>query len=294
MKRKLIILSGLSGSGKTTALHTLEDIGYYCVDNLPVSMLSALSWTLAETKNKDRVAVSIDARNLDDDFSDFPQLINEISSESNFDITVLFLEANRESILKRFNETRRKHPLQKPDGTLTEALNAEQKRLDGIIQATNLRVDTSAENIYGLRERIQHFFGDHNPEDQLFITVFSFGFKHGTPLDADFIFDARHLANPHWDQKLRALTGKDIAIIDFLENHQEVIDYRDHIAHFLTKWIPVINTGNRYYLTIAIGCTGGKHRSVYLSEAIARAIKPLGHKVVLRHRDCTALHLPLP
>lgn len=281
MQNQLIILSGLSGSGKTTALQTLEDLGYYCVDNIPISMLSELTRTL----DTPHLAASLDIRNISQDFANVDDTLERIKQDKNYEVSIVFLDAASESLIKRFKETRRKHPLQNIHGDLAGAIQAERNLLEDIIQASTLRLDTSADNVHDLRDRIKHLFDFQEQSQRLMIRISSFGFKNGAPSDADFVFDARHLPNPHWENALKPLTGQDPAVIHYLESYSDVTTYRDDIRDFFLHWIPKLNDGRRYYLTIGIGCTGGKHRSVYLSEALAKSISHLADKVVVSHRD---------
>ncbi len=275
---KLVLISGLSGSGKSVALHLLEDAGYYCVDNLPVIMLTVLVRMLRE-EGIDKVAVAVDARS-GRGIELLPQrlrMLEEEGMQQNF----LFLHANDETLLKRYSESRRRHPLASEGQTLIEAIRAERESLEPI-STLGHRIDTSSLKSNALREWIRQFI-DAEPGHGLTLMFESFGFKHGIPLDADLVFDVRCLPNPHYDPELQPLTGKDEAVVRFLEGEPEVVSMRDDIDEFIATWLPAYVRDNRNYLTVAIGCTGGQHRSVYLAEWLGRAFHTQA-RVLIRHR----------
>jgi len=275
---ELILISGLSGSGKSVALHLLEDAGYYCVDNLPVVMLTVLVRMLKE-ENIRKVAVAIDARS-GDGIALLPERLKLLSTEGtrhNF----LFLHACEETLLKRYSESRRRHPLASSGQTLEEAIRAERDLLEPI-SGLGHRIDTSNLKANALREWVRQFI-ETEPSQGLTLMFQSFGFKHGLPLDADLVFDARCLPNPHYDPALRPLTGRDQPVIDFLEGEGEVCRMRDDIRRFIADWLPSYVRDNRNYLTVAIGCTGGQHRSVYLAEWLGRQFANQAN-VLVRHR----------
>lgn len=283
---KLLIVSGLSGSGKTIALHTLEDVGFYCIDNLPVGLLGTFARYMAEDSS-DRaprqVAVGIDARSHPDQLQGFGDILKELR-EQDIDCQIIYLQADDAALLKRFSETRRKHPLTGKDISLADAIKRERELLNPIARHANLFIDTSRTNIHQLRDLIQERVssGDRRELSLLFE---SFGFKHGVPGDADFVFDARCLPNPHWDPNLRPFTGRDPVVAEYLESHELVQEMYEQIRDFLQRWIPHFQADNRSYLTIAIGCTGGQHRSVYLSERLAACFRESHPNVALRHRE---------
>lgn len=281
----LLVISGLSGSGKSVALNTLEDIGYYCIDNLPVGLLQAFAIEFGKLKlhADSNAAVGIDARNHPDQLDRFPDIIHKLESMG-INCKILFLKADENTLLKRFSETRRKHPLTNADTTLADAIAGEQKLLAPIAANADLFIDTSHTNIHQLRELVRECI-DGNEEASLSLVLKSFGYKHGVPADADFIFDARCLPNPHWEPGLRALTGKDLDVIAFLEKDPDVRKFREQIENFLTAWIPKFRKDNRSYLNIAIGCTGGQHRSVYLVEQLAGSLCEQFGNIVVRHRE---------
>ncbi len=281
----LIIVSGLSGSGKSIALHLLEDMDYYCVDNLPISMLPALikEFHKANSQARQNIAIGIDARNIPDSLNEFESCLDELK-ENKINYKVFYLEANDETIIKRFSETRRKHPLSQTNMSLSEAIILERKLLEPIAYCADLRFDTSLTNVHQLRERIKERLVKNN-ETSTSVLIESFGFKHGAPVNADFVFDVRCLSNPHWMPELRPKTGKDKAVIDFLESSDDVKSMYHDILQFLEKWIPKFIAENRSYMTIAIGCTGGQHRSVYLTEKISSALKKHYPNILVRHRE---------
>lgn len=284
-KTKLIILSGLSGSGKTIALHTLEDTGYYCVDNLPVALLHAYVFNMQAKKpdSHEKIAVSIDARSGIEEMKEFEVVLNTIKA-AGFDTEIIYLTTNTKTLLSRFSETRRKHPLSRKGLPLKEAISLEKHILNSIYQHADLLIDTSDLNVHQLRKQIIQRVTDEN-EQKLALLFQSFGFKHGTPTDTDFIFDVRCLPNPHWEPSIREFTGRDKPVIKFLEKHQDVEDMYQSIAKFLTDWIPKFEAENRSYVTISIGCTGGHHRSVYLIERLGTTFKNIRKNVTIRHKE---------
>lgn len=279
---KLVIVSGLSGSGKSIALQVFEDLEYYCIDNLPINMLEALTKELISA-NHDYVAIGIDARNVTAELESFPEQIKQLK-KNEIDCEIIFLEANDAALIKRFSETRRKHPLSNPEIPLNEAVIQERFLLEAISSRADLRIDTSATNVHQLRDLIKARVKQADNQS-ISIMFESFGFKHGMPTNADFVFDVRCLPNPHWVPELRALTGFDKAVIDYLGEHQEVEEMFNDIMNFMEKWLPRFEADNRSYLTIAIGCTGGQHRSVYFANRLAKATKNKHNSVLSRHRE---------
>ncbi|MEA3278896.1 MAG: RNase adapter RapZ [Pseudomonadota bacterium] len=282
---KLVVVSGLSGSGKSVALHTLEDLGYYCIDNLPLFLLRELAVGLEEASGTlpSNTAVGIDARNQPERLQELPGLVAELRQRA-FDCRVLYLEAQAETLIKRFSETRRKHPLTAEDRPLAEAIEFERKLLEPILSDADLRIDTTHTNVHQLRDLVRDRLGDDVPH-QVSVLIETFGYKHGVPQDVDFVLDVRCLPNPHWQPELRPLTGLDAAVVEFLEGTAEVGEMRDDIAHFFDRWIPRFEADGRSYLTIAVGCTGGQHRSVYMGEALRRHFEAGNRKVMIRHRE---------
>lgn len=282
---KLVVISGVSGSGKSTALHVLEDQDYYCIDNLPVGLLPDFAVKMSAFPGQlgELAAVGIDARNPPMDLSRFPEILDTLK-EAGVDCEVIYLDADDEVLLTRFSETRRKHPLSGDEVPLQEAIHHERRLLQPITDRADLYLDTTRSNVHQLRDLIrQRIRGEH--EVGLSILFESFGFKHGMAMDADFVFDARFLPNPHWETNLRALTGRDQAVVDFLQGQDVVEKFFVQIQDMLTKWIPCFEADNRSYLTVAIGCTGGQHRSVYLTERLGRYFQQQRDNVIIRHRD---------
>lgn len=275
---QLFLISGLSGSGKSIALKVLEDSGYYCVDNLPADLLAALVEHLQHA-GYNNIAVSIDVRSANS-VQRLPPLLEQIKLQ-NIDVHVLFLDAQTDTLVKRFSETRRLHPLSDGVRTLPECVRYERELL-GEISDIGHHIDTTEINANALRAWIKQFI----KLDRARITLLfqSFGFKHGIPLDADLVFDVRCLPNPHYDEKLRPLTGRDAAVINFLEHTPSAQDMFNDIAHFLQRWLPNFIADNRSYFSVAIGCTGGQHRSVYLAEKLAHQFEAQ-QQVLVRHRQ---------
>lgn len=281
----LIIVSGLSGSGKSTALHVLEDVGFNCIDNLPVSLLPALVAQIQGHRESDdqRFAIGIDVRNAWQDLSIFPDMIGTLK-DANMPFHVLFLDTRVPVLMQRFSETRRKHPLSDRNTNLEEAITVEQKLLEPIRDTSDQVLDTSNLNLHELRDLVKERVV--GPQETSMAVLFeSFGYKHGLPINADLVFDSRCLPNPHWVARLRPLTGKDAEVIEFLKQESKVDEmYRD-MEQFLSRWLPRYKANNRSYLTIAIGCTGGQHRSVYLSEKLYAHFARELDNVQVRHRD---------
>lgn len=285
--KQLIIVTGLSGSGKSIALHALEDSGYYCIDNLPATMLPQIAEHLqdenhrsenAKVTNFDRVAISIDSRSVA--IETLPSHIEQLKSQG-ITTQVLFLESNVETLVKRFSETRRKHPLSKDTTTLAESIAVERELLGNLGNLGHV-IDTSHISANKLRAWIKEAVSNEN--SGLTVLFTSFGFKHGIPLDADFVFDIRCLPNPHYDPKLRDLTGLDAEVQAFLAGQTNVQDMLNDIKTYIEKWLPSFVSDNRSYLTVAIGCTGGQHRSVYFVEQLAKYFDS-SQKVLTRHRE---------
>ena len=284
---RLILVSGLSGSGKSVALHMLEDLDFYCVDNIPAALLKPL---VAHTlRSKDnlyrRTAVGLDARNTPAEIATVPALVAELKT-SGIDCELLFLTASDDELLRRFAETRRKHPLSRGREGLREAIAMERELLDPIVRSADLIVDTSRTGAHDLREAVRQRV-EQRQHPRMSILFESFGFKYGIPGDADFVFDARSLPNPYWETSLRELTGRDALVANYLEQHSNVAKLIADISAFIEARIPEFHKSNRRYLTVAIGCTGGQHRSVYMVEKIAADF-------ATRHPDVAARHSGLP
>ena len=287
--KRLIIVSGLSGSGKTVALHVLEDIGYYCIDNLPASLLESAVDEVARVGEDEGLllAVGIDARNPAQDLEALPGLIAGFR-EHDIMTEVLFLAADDETLLRRYSESRRRHPLAEEGAALRSAIRQERDILAEVINSADLIVDTTRTSIYELGDLIRNRI-DRRQENQLAVLIESFGFKNGIPGDADFVFDLRSLPNPYWTVELRGLTGQNPEVQEFLERQPAFITMYDDIVSFLGRWIPHYREKSRGYLTVAIGCTGGQHRSVYMVEKLAASLQDRDEPVRTRHNE-----LPTP
>ena len=284
MGSTLQIITGLSGSGKTIALHTLEDLGYYCIDNLPVSLLEAYAEHLINAPNKifAKSAVGIDARSQSEYLSNLPQLIDGIRQRG-IKCEVIFLEAQTNTLIKRFSETRRRHPLSDDKHPLDEAIKQERVLLEPLISHADLCIDTTHTTLHELRDLIQARIGGDRRQVSLLFQ--SFGFKHGVPRGVDFVFDVRCLPNPHWKPELRPLSGLDSQVAGFLEQCEETHQMLDDLTRFLERWIPRFQADGRSYLTIAVGCTGGQHRSVYITDRLFHHFQSQGYPALNRHRE---------
>ena len=282
---RLIVVSGLSGSGKSVALHVLEDLGYYCIDNLPAAVLQSLLETLnAGNENPiDRVAVGIDARNPRHDIEALPGVLADLS-ENGVQTDILFLQADDDVLLKRYSESRRRHPLSGQGLELRAAIAQERELLEEVINSANLTIDTTRTSVYELGDLIRDRV-DRRRSSTLSVLIESFGFKHGIPADADFVFDLRCLPNPYWQAELRPLTGLDPAVSEFLDSEALFQRMYEDILAFLSKWIPEYISFDRGYLTIGIGCTGGQHRSVHMTEKLAAALRKVHDPVLTRHSE---------
>lgn len=281
---KLTIISGRSGSGKSTVLHILEDRGYYCIDNLPASLLPALADRISnDDTHLPNIAVSIDARNISADLQQAPEIISELKARE-LPTEIVFLDATSQTLLKRFSESRRKHPLSNESTDLREAIDIESALLESISMMANLVIDTSNMSLHKLRDLVKSRLLDNN-ETRMALLFQSFGFKNGVPVDADLVYDVRCLPNPYWDTALRSLTGLDADVIAFLDSQEEVQQMVDDISAYLEKWLPRYESNNRSYITVAVGCTGGQHRSVYIGEKLSKHFAGKIKNVQIRHRD---------
>ena len=282
---RFLIISGLSGAGKTVALHALEDAGYYCVDNLPVGILPMFASYLAEhdLPHFERVAVGIDARNHPEAIAELPATIDALRIQG-IKAELVFIDASDDTLLQRFSETRRKHPLSSDVFSLAEAIERERALLDRIALRADMRLDTTRSNVHQLRTSIRELVTGKQA-GTLALQFRSFGFKRGVPSDADFVFDVRCLPNPYWELGLRELTGRDEAVRAYLESMPTVVEMATDIEQFLERWISRFEDVNRSYLTVAFGCTGGRHRSVYMAERLAQYFAARDKKAVISHRD---------
>lgn len=284
-QRDLIVVSGMSGSGKSIALNTFEDLGYYCVDNLPAEMLEAFVQGATDRNGMPQtLAVSIDARNRQADLSALPDWLDRLGAQGRRP-KLIFFDADDSILLKRYAETRRRHPLSARGLNLTEAISTERELLQPLRAQADVVIDTSDLNVHQMRRRLiaELGLGSGRPASLLFE---SFAYRRGVPADADFVFDARCLPNPHWETRLRAFTGRDLPVREYLDAQVEVGDYVAQVATFLDTWMPKIQADTRSYITVAFGCTGGKHRSVYLAETLAAHARAQGwREVSVFHRE---------
>lgn len=281
---KLIIVSGRSGSGKSTALHVLEDLGYYCIDNLPIGLLSPLTReALNSAEARQHIAVSIDARNLSGDIANFETLYNQLQ-HPHLSLEIIYLDAADQMLLQRFHATRRKHPLSTPERSLSEAIKDEKALLEPIARLADLHIDTTERSMYELREMVRERVVGRGAQ-QMALLIQSFGYKHGVPVDSDFVFDVRCLPNPYWDPSLRGYTGLDPAIQAFLESQSDTGRLLGDLKDFLDQWLPSFHNVNRSYMTVSIGCTGGQHRSVYMAEQLAGHFAHYFSNVQVRHTE---------
>ncbi|MDP2545180.1 RNase adapter RapZ [Photobacterium damselae subsp. piscicida] len=276
---RLMVVSGRSGSGKSVALRVLEDLGYYCVDNLPVNLLTQFIETIGDEQQD--VAVSLDVRNMPSDTQALEIILNDLSNK--VDLNILFLDADNKELVKRYSETRRLHPLSRDNMSLEQAILSESKIMEVIKERADLVVDTTGKSIHDLSETVRsRVLGRESRE--LILVFESFGFKYGLPTDADYVFDVRFLPNPHWVPELKPQTGLDEGVKTFLASHAEVNQLIYQVRNFIETWLPMLEKNNRSYVTVAIGCTGGQHRSVYIAQQLAEYFQHSGQQIRIRHR----------
>ena len=282
---RLIIVSGLSGSGKSVALHILEDLGYYCVDNIPAALLKSVvkEVTSDGDESVQMLALGVDARNRREDLESLPRLLKELKQQQ-IQTELLFLQSSDDVLLQRYSESRRRHPLAKHGTALRAAIDKERELMSVIVNAADLIIDTSRTSVYELADTIRERV-DRRSTQSLSVLIESFGFKNGIPADADFVFDMRCLPNPYWTVELRGLTGRDKEVSDFLDSQDAFVRMYEDILEFLRRWIPEYDDVHRGYLTVAIGCTGGQHRSVYMTEKLAAALRDMHDPVLTRHNE---------
>ncbi|MFC7300674.1 RNase adapter RapZ [Cognatiluteimonas weifangensis] len=279
-----MVVSGMSGSGKSVALKTLEDLGFYCVDNLPAELLPAFVHSVAGDDAPDKLAVGLDVRNRHSDLANIPEWLSAVGAMG-LDPRLVFFDTRDTVLLRRYADTRRRHPLSHLGLVLADAISLERQVLKPLRQIADSVIDTSALNVHQLRRQVITEFGLGN-DDTLSLLFESFAYRRGVPPDADFVFDARVLPNPHWDAELRPLSGRDRVVREFLEAQAEVVEYTGQVAQFLDTWLPRLRTDTRSYVTIAFGCTGGRHRSVYLAERLAAHCRERGWgEVAVHHRE---------
>lgn len=284
--QQLVLVTGLSGGGKTTALHALEDLGFYCVDNLPAALLPEFAAQVrSDPALYARVALGIDARSREPELERIPAWLDELAADG-LPSQLMFLTADTRAIIKRFSETRRRHPLTRDEQALPAAIDREKNLLEPLRQRADWVIDTSDINIHQLRGQVWKSIGEGG--QGMTIVLESFAFKKGVPQDVDFVFDTRHLPNPHWIDELRGLIGTDAEVREWLEKDGTVLALYDDMREFLLRWLPEVARSQRSYVTIGIGCTGGRHRSVYLADRLARELRERFEPVVLHHRDLVA------
>ncbi len=280
---RLLIVSGRSGSGKSTALQALEDQGLYCVDNLPLGLLPSLA---AQVHNEEHrlgdIAVGVDARNLPSQLPRFRELLEQVRTLG-IPCEVIFLDADHDTLIKRYSSTRRRHPLDQKDMSLSEAIRHESHLLADIQEHADLVIDTSNMDPHSLRNLIRERLTSRG--EGLSLLIQSFGYMNGIPSDADLVWDVRMLPNPHWHPELRPFTGRDQAVADFLDAQQHSQELLDEISGFLERWLPRYEENDRMYMTLALGCTGGQHRSVYMAERLTQRLRSAGRSVQVRHRE---------
>ena len=281
---KLTLVTGLSGAGKSVALATLEDNGYNCIDNLPLNLLPSLASEIQSANYQwQHTAVGIDARSHDESFEKVPLLLDSIKSDK-LTVEIIYLEADNEILLKRFSETRRRHPLTDHDTDLESAINEERELLSPLTQIADLTINTSKTTLHQLRRLLSDRVTDRDSAE-MSVLIKSFGFKHGMPANADFMFDMRCLPNPHWDPDLRPMTGRDKPVADFLEKDERVQEMYKQLESMIANWTPCFALEGRSYLTFAIGCTGGQHRSVYMVERLGKHFQAFLPNVQIFHRE---------
>ena len=276
---QLVLITGLSGSGKSVALNALEDAGYYCVDNLPVSLVPDLVKCLEQAGHL-RVALSIDVRS-GQTLETLPQQLALLRA-ADMDIKILFLDAKNDTLIQRFSETRRRHPLADGQRTLPESIAREREILEQFANLSH-HIDTSELSPHALRNWVREFV--QVPTAGLTLLFESFAYKHGVPLDTDMVFDVRCLPNPHYDPRLRPYTGRDAPVVEFLQGDEDVRKMLSDIRRFIEEWLPCFDHDSRSYLSVGIGCTGGRHRSVYLAETLGSYFRARHGRVLVRHRE---------
>lgn len=286
IQQSLVLVTGLSGGGKSTALRALEDLGCYCVDNLPAALLPEFAKQIKLNPARySRVALGVDARSPRHDLEEIPTWLEALSA-AGLNCQLMFLSADTNSIIKRFSETRRRHPLTTDEHSLPQAIKQEQKLLDGLRKQADWVINTSDTNIHQLRRQVWKYAGPDT--DTMTVVLESFAFKRGVPQDVDFIFDARILPNPHWVEELRELNGMDQPVREWLEEDSAVEGMLRDILRFLKTWLPEFQRSQRSYVTVGIGCTGGRHRSVYLVDRLAHGLGQEFENLLIHHREIQA------
>ena len=283
--RRFVILTGLSGSGKTQAIRALEDLGYFCIDNLPTQLIPTIAeLAVREASSLEKVAIVVDVREKDF-LSQFPRVFRKLRGASKIKPTLIFLEASHSTLVRRFSETRRPHPLAR-DRSVTEGITEERRKLDQIRSMADLIVDTTNMTVHELRDSFMQMSRDGRTRADMVVNLVSFGYKNGVPVDADLVFDVRCLPNPHFVDSLRKLTGRDAAVIRYMKKHTETHDFIDRLTSFLKFALPQYVQEGKSYLTVAVGCTGGQHRSVMVAESLKKSLKDVkGVRLRVKHRD---------
>jgi RNase adapter protein RapZ len=276
---KFLIITGRSGSGKSTCLHLLEDLDYYCIDNLPINLLPTLPETL---EKKQKIAIGIDVRNLPESPEELLNILQQLR-DNGVELEIIYLDTDEHRLFERFSSTRRKHPLSNPETSLPEALKQEVIRLEPLARMAAHRIDTTHLSIHQLHEKLECLLGVS--AHSISVLFQSFGYKHGIPRDSDYVFDVRCLPNPYWEPTLRDRRGTDPEVQQFLNSYPMVAKMFNDIKTFIETWLPEYTKDNRNYMTISIGCTGGYHRSVFIAEQLYEYFKTLGTNIQLRHRE---------
>lgn len=277
--KRILIVTGQSGSGKSSALQVLEDLGYYCIDNLPLALLPEIVEKLDQENNLEQLALGVDVRSTRQDMQEFDHVFSSLQKHGVVD--VIYLTTRDQELIARFSASRRPHPLSNRFNSLNECIQQEKDLLLPIQFRATVHIDTTDKSVHDLKHVLLSKLGQ---ADQLIVILQSFGFKHGIPLDADYVFDVRHLPNPHWDLELRKFSGLDAPVQKFLESSAQTNEMFNDIYQFLEKWLPAFAEGHRHYMTVSIGCTGGQHRSVYIVDRLKRALEAKWSVQVL-HRE---------
>ncbi|WP_374665845.1 RNase adapter RapZ [Acinetobacter sp.] len=277
--KRILIVTGQSGSGKSSALQVLEDLGYYCIDNLPLALLPEIVEKLDKENNLEQLALGVDVRSTRADLQEFDLVFQQLQRHGTVDI--IYLTTRDQELISRFSASRRPHPLSSRFKSLNECIQEEKSLLLPIQLRSTVHIDTTDKSVHDLKHILLSKLGQ---ADQLILILQSFGFKHGIPLDADYVFDVRHLPNPHWDLELRKYSGLDKPVQNFLEQSPQTEEMFKDIYHFLDKWLPAFSEGHRHYMTVSIGCTGGQHRSVYIVDRLKKALEAKWSIQVL-HRE---------
>lgn len=277
--KRILIVTGQSGSGKSSALQVLEDLGYYCIDNLPLALLPEIVDKLDQENNLEQLALGVDVRSTRADLQEFDLVFEQLQKHGSVDI--IYLTTQDQELIARFSASRRPHPLASRFKSLNECIQEEKILLMPIQLRSTVHIDTTDKSVHDLKHTLLTKLGQ---TDNLILILQSFGYKHGIPLDADYVFDVRHLPNPHWELELRKFSGLDQPVQEFLQKSDQVEDMFNDIYHFLDKWLPTFSEGHRHYMTVSIGCTGGQHRSVYIVDRLKKALEAKWSIQVL-HRE---------